>query len=86
MSTKEPPVSVLARRNVTLGFALESSLYCVRFIGYNPVSLSYTIPNAFSNSRHALRGSHIFGSVDSTKAKIGEGRREIVELPLNWID
>lgn len=37
------------------------------------------MPKACSNARHAASGSHILGSVDSMKAKVG------VERSVDWV-
>lgn len=79
--TVEPPEIVLARENVTLGLAPERSVYCVEFMKYTEAVSFQTNPNAFSKRRHALRGSHIFGSVDSTNAYIESCNSEVVVCP-----
>jgi hypothetical protein len=68
MFTVEPPDIVFAREKVTVGLELESEVYWVEFRRYMDRVSFQVRPKAFSNSRQALLGSHMLGSVDSTNA------------------
>lgn len=66
--TVEPPDVVSAREKVTVGLEPESKVYWVEFRRYIDKVSFHVRPNAFSNRRQALSGSHMLGSVDSTNA------------------